>query len=372
MVSNRKICIATGIYPPDSGGPAKFAETFMLWCQRHEVITDCVSLTNEQTHTKILGSSKIHLISRKQNLFLRYWHTIAALYRQMRSGSEILANGLFLETLFASLITRSSYVCKVPGDIVWERARNNSKTNLGVDEFQKIRLSWRYRIFRLLFSKSLRRARSVIVPSTHLFNLCLFWGVKQENLYLVFNSIDVQKFFPDENAVKTYDVLVLNRLVPWKHVDEVITACGQLNLSLVVIGDGPEKPKLERLASQTGANITFLGEISQNVLPDFIRRANCYVLNSSFEATSYSLLEARASGLFCIANRNTGSEEVIHHDIDGLLCDKENYPLLSALDRFRGDKAFVAKAQNLSVFDTGKRFNLESNFELIRGIILNP
>jgi hypothetical protein len=55
-----------------------------------------------------------------------------------------------------------------------------------------------------------------------------------------------------------------------------------------------------------------------------------------------------------------------------LLCDKENYPLLSALDRFRGDKAFVAKAQNLSVFDTGKRFNLESNFELIKGIILNP
>jgi glycosyltransferase involved in cell wall biosynthesis len=369
VATRKKICIASGIYPPDTGGPAKFTETFISWCQAIRVDTNCVALTNEKTHTKRVNSTNIYLISRSQNLLLRYWHTVTSLAHQMRSGNLVLANGLFLETLFASLITGKSYACKVPGDIVWERARNRSKTNLSIDEFQKSKKPLKYQIFRLLFTASLRRAKLVIVPSTHLFNLCLVWGVKRENLHLIYNSVDTQRFSPKESVEKKYDVLVLNRLVSWKHVDEVIIACSQLNLTLVVVGDGPERFKLEELALMSQANVDFLGEIKQSKLPELIRSAHCYVLNSSFEATSYSLLEARASGLFCIANGHTGSDEIIHHEVDGLLCDKDKYPLTAALDRYRTDKTFVAEAQSLSVLDTRKRFNLESNFKLIRDLV---
>jgi glycosyltransferase involved in cell wall biosynthesis len=288
----------------------------------------------------------------------------------MSKGSSILANGLFLETLFASLITRKTYVCKVPGDIVWERARNSEKTKLNVDDFQNQRISWRYQIFRWLYSKSLKRARKVIVPSTHLYDLCVLWGVKQEYIHLIYNSVDIHKFSPGKSATKKFDVLVVNRLVSWKHVDEVISVCSQLDLSLAVIGDGPEKPYLEKVALDSRARVTFLGELSQDELPSWVRSAECFVLNSSFEATSYSLLEARASGLFCIANGSTGSDEVINHEIDGLLCDKLSLTLMDALSRFKTDKKFVQKAGSLSILDARNRFNQSTNFRIIKELLL--
>ena len=370
MAYINRLCITTGIYPPDTGGPAKFAESFLAWCDSNQVISDCVTLTNSQTHLLKVNNSEIYLISRNQRLFSRYWRTIVMISRQMRRGSSILANGLFLETLFASLITRKTYVCKVPGDIVWERARNSNKTDLDVDDFQNQRISWRYQIFRWLYSKSLTRARKVIVPSTHLYNLCVLWGVKQENLQLIYNSIDTVKFSPRKSVKKKFDVLVVNRLVPWKHVDEVISVCSQLGLSLAIIGDGPERPYLEKVALDSRAKVTFLGEVSQDELPSWIRSADCFVLNSSFEATSYSLLEARASGLFCIANGSTGSDEVINHEIDGLLCDKLSFTLIHALSRFKNDKTFVRKAGSLSMLDARNRFNQSTNFRIIKELLL--
>ena len=45
-------------------------------------------------------------------------------------------NGLFLETLLAKVISRARLVAKVPGDIVWERARNQGLTSLTIDQYQ--------------------------------------------------------------------------------------------------------------------------------------------------------------------------------------------------------------------------------------------
>ncbi len=144
----------------------------------------------------------------------------------------------------------------------------------------------------------------------------------------------------------------------------------QLGLSLAIIGDGPERPYLEKVALDSRAKVTFLGELSQDELPSWIRSADCFVLNSSFEATSYSLLEARASGLFCIANGSTGSDEVINHKIDGLLCDKLSFTLIEALSRFKNDKTFVRKARSLSILDAHNRFNQSTNFRIIKELLL--
>lgn len=363
MESATKVCVASGIFPPDTGGPAKFAESFLKWGTNNNVRIDCISLTDKDTQTVVIEKSQVNLITRQQSLFFRYVATVNTISRKMIEGYTVLANGLFLETWFSHLLTRKSYICKIPGDIVWERARNRKLTESDIFKFQDEILPWRYRLFRFLFTHSLRGASKVIAPSLQLQHLCIKWGVRPERIHLIHNSIDTEKFLA-RSQKKVFDVVVVNRLVPWKHVGEIMQACYEQQLSLLIIGDGPERQTLEAKSTRLG-NITFAGQRTQDELPGLMSQAKCFVLNSSFEATSYSLLEARSLGLFCIASAGTGSEEVITHMVDGLLCGKNGVSLSEALRIFKADPVFVSQASDFAQRDTRKRFSILSNYPAI-------
>jgi glycosyltransferase involved in cell wall biosynthesis len=364
MSSNTKLCIATGIFPPDTGGPAKFATSFADWANKNAVSLSIVSLTDGDAGKTQFNNASVELISRRSPFLWRFLKTSLFLRRSMLSGAVVLANGLFLETYIASLFIRgANYITKVPGDIVWERARNSGYTQLSIDEFQNSDISLKWRLFRWLFTRSLRKSKAVIVPSLHLESLCVLWGLPRQKVFLISNSVDTKRF-SSGNSPKKWDVITVCRLVPWKGVDEIIEICASLSLSLCVVGDGPEKAKLEGLAKSLHIKVDFVGDRTETEVKSFLDQSRCFVLNSTFEATSYALLEARSMSLFCIARRKTGSEEVITHDGDGLLCD-ESFPLSSALARFRDDTEFVKSASILARKDTTLRFDQNVNFAKI-------
>lgn len=360
----KKVLIATGIYPPDIGGPARFAESFQDWALTHDVSVEVLSLTDDKYQQK--SRVDVHLIPRRK-VFIRYpqtiWHLSIAFLRHRR----ILANGLFIEVLLASLCTaKKNYVCKVPGDIVWERARNCKATSLTIEEFQN-NVPFRFRIFRFLYSWSLRRARLVIVPSQHLRDLCISWGVKKRSIRLIHNSVEVTSTLPVMNQAR-YDVVTVCRLVQWKGLDSLISICADLDLSLCIVGIGPEFDNLMRLSESRGTQVTFAGSLSQSEIDLVLRQSKCFVLNSNFEASSFALLEARARGLICIARRSTGSEEVINDGIDGFLCsnDEELRQKLASLEIFG---QLSSPARILAWQDTAQRFNQEVNFKEIYKLV---
>lgn len=369
MSSGKTLCIATGIFPPDTGGPAKFAHSYADWANLHNKELAFISLTDKSDSIETFSGFQSTLISRSHTFLKRFLKTVLALNQAIRSDQVVLANGLFLEVLLASYLNpRKPYFTKVPGDIVWERARNSGYTNLTIDEFQDIRLSWKWRVFRTLFTLSLRRSRRVIVPSKHLFNLCLAWGVGKEKIHLVYNSVDVDLFKP-ENVSKKWDVVTVCRLVPWKGVEEIIESCARLNLRLCVVGDGPQSSTLKSLAGRLGCNAEFVGNQTQTRVKELLSKSRIFVLNSNFEATAYALIEARASGLPSIARRNTGSEEVINHGVDGFLCDDE-LNLKSALVKLLEDPVLYDQFRTKSVEDARNRFDFEHNFESIFKVIM--
>lgn len=370
MGKAKTICVATGIFPPDTGGPAKFAETFLKWCQQNGQRVEAISLSDTATKVISFNNSNIKLISRNQFLLIRYIKTVIALSRKLLTQRAVIANGLFLEVYFASLLTSRKYVSKVPGDIVWERARNSGYTKQSLEEFQYESLNLKYRIFRSLFSRSLKRSQNVIVPTKQLQELCFKWGVSKDKVVVIPNSVDTDLFTSDSDIGNEFDVIVVNRLVAWKHVDAVISACAQLNLSLAIVGDGPEKNRLEALAIKQSARATFFGNRSQLEVLGLLQKSSCFVLNSSFEATAYSLLEARSVGLFTIATKKTGSAEVVDHNIDGLLCDDESLTLKDALKVFMENKDFVRRAVDNAKSDTEKRFSVKTNYLKICNIVL--
>jgi glycosyltransferase involved in cell wall biosynthesis len=87
------------------------------------------------------------------------------------------------------------------------------------------------------------------------------------------------------------------RLVPNKRVDLVVRACEQLGLPLVVIGDGPERARLEAMA---GPTIRFLGRLPDREVAAWLERCRAYV-NAGLEDFGIAPVEAMAAGAPVIA-----------------------------------------------------------------------
>src|SRR5215213_2192378 len=68
--------------------------------------------------------------------------------------------------------------------------------------------------------------------------------------------------------------VTVSRLVPYKRLDLIVEAFGRMNKPLVVIGDGPERAKLERAA---GPKVKLLGYQPEEVIIDHLQRARAFV-----------------------------------------------------------------------------------------------
>lgn len=366
----KSILILSGIFPPDSGGPAKFASTFQNWLVQNKIKATVLSLTDGPTQKIFSNESALVRVSRRNNLLIRIVSSIFWLSKLQKRHSAIIANGLFIEIALLSFFKNFQYSVKIPGDIVWERARNSGLTIRNIEDFQDQKLNIKYRIFRFLFTKSITGAEQVIVPSKQLGTLCRKWGVKDERITIVHNSVDTSLFSPDSSTHKKYDVISVSRLVKWKCVDEVIRACASVNASLLIVGTGPEESQLRELVADLKTQVIFAGDVPQMDLPNLFRQAKIFVLNSSFEATSYSLLEARSCGLPSLARGGTGSDEVIHSGVDGVLYDgAKPQSLEEALHALLADPIEAdnyAKMGRLSILES---FNMETNYQKILEVI---
>ena len=360
------ILLITGIFPPDSGGPSKFAMEFAEWASQKNLEVGVHTYSDSQEVVTNVYKISITRILRSSKLPYRYSQMVRSIGRD--KSESILAVGAFLETYIASIIYRFTYTVKVPGDIVWERARNNQLTELNIAEFQLEKLNIKYRIFRKFYSNSLKRARKVIVPSQGLYNLCLNWGVKEEKLRLIYNSVETLDSInlPTDNY--EYDLVTVCRLVSWKGVDELIEYSAERNLKLVVAGDGPERERLEALARNLDAKVTFLGEIPNKLVNQLFSRSRVFVLNSYYEGLPHALVEARVAGILTVGRAGTGSEEVINDDIDGFLV-RSDRSLNATIDLAIASVGKTSVYTERAKIDSLSRFNKDRNFNEILSTI---
>lgn len=369
----QEITIVSGIYPPDVGGPATFSEAFAGYLSDKRIRVNVVSTHESQKlHFQSSEFVVVKLFSRNSNIFFRTFRIAYEIGKKFRSSQLLIANGAFLETFFGSFLAlrKAKYVTKIPGDIVWERACSSGYTSADVFTFQRIKLNYKYRLLRYLFSRSLKGSEAVIVPAPYLRDLCLSWGIEESKIVEIGNAVDTELYQPNSNVEKIYDVVTVSRLVPVKQIDELIVACAKLNLSLAIVGDGPLFTDLRTLAIKLKSNVSFLGQKNQEQLPLIYQQSRVFVLNSQIEATSYALLEARSCGLTSIANCGTGSEQVVHHLVDGILCGlSTGFTLESALKYVLGNEFDSTKAGALARSSTITEFDRKSVFGRIYKIL---
>lgn len=362
---NPDFCVLTGIYPPDTGGPAKFAETFSSFRSRFNLRTNVITYTNSGSYKSASATGTVYGTSRKLPLATRYLRTMFLLNKEINSGSVILANGCFLEIAILGFIRKFNYVVKIPGDIVWERARNNSITSQDIISFQRAKMPLKYKIFRMLFSRSVKNAALVLVPSAQLRDLAIEWGAPESLVVIIHNSVTIP-IEPIIPAKCEYDFATVSRLVPWKGIDQIIeNVCGQ-GYKLQIIGDGPERERLENLSIKYKGLVHFHGNISAGDVGQLLRNSKYFILNSSFEATSYALLEAMSLGLVPVANFGTGSQEIIHQGVNGYLCgDPESLDLRQAV-RMLATNPIKSEELGMEARKTViEKFNLDVNYAQI-------
>jgi glycosyltransferase involved in cell wall biosynthesis len=117
-------------------------------------------------------------------------------------------------------------------------------------------------------------------------------------------------------------VVTVGRLVRWKHVDHLIEAVTDCkDAGLVIVGDGPERGRLEDLAreNQVTDRVYFAGQRSKEETFALMAGCDLFVLNSSYEGFPHVVLEAMSAGLPVVATAVGGTPELVREGENGLL-----------------------------------------------------
>lgn len=146
--------------------------------------------------------------------------------------------------------------------------------------------------------------------------------------------------------------LIVSRLSKYKKVDLAIKAFNKLNERLLVIGDGPQRKSLEKLA---GGNIEIMGYKSDEVVKNYYSRARGFIFPQE-EDFGLTPIEAMASGVPVIAYKKGGALETIEEGETGLFFKKQSPDSLA-----EKVKEFKGKEEQ---FNRGKIQNQAKNFSL--------
>ncbi len=201
---------------------------------------------------------------------------------------------------------------------------------------------WKKTLFILLEKISAAWKDDIVVNSQYDFELAKRYGIKpRQNLLLIHNGLDpfrLEFFSRDEARVKLFEKIswrfgkifqakyiigTIANLYPTKGIDNLIRAAAHLkdrdDLAYMVIGDGPERPRLEEAISLNGLEkkVFLVGQIpdAYQYLPAF----DIFVLPSVKEGFPWSLLEAMAAKLPVVASSVGAVPEIVEHNKSGFL-----------------------------------------------------
>ena len=279
-------------------------------------------------------SSLTTRVSRGLPLPHRMARFLGAVLRVARRADVLYVNGLAgpeMAAIVAGRLLGRPVVLKIVGDNAWELALRRGWTIAGIDEFQRLQVSPQVQLVRGLVRRFARLATKLIVPSDYLKHLVIGWGVSPDNVVVIRNALTVvegekagrKRVRPHLSLGAGRMVVTCARLYPWKNLEFLIRLVPDLppDVTLVIVGDGPERKHLEREAVDAGVQgrVHFAGSVSQATVQEYLRAADVFTLHTRYEGLSHVMLEAMHAGTPIVASDVGGNAEVIESGRNGLL-----------------------------------------------------
>jgi len=318
-----RIVMPTGIFPPDIGGPASYVPRIAgaLAARGHSV--EVVTLADDPS-SGAAYPFQVRRIRRRMRRIPRMIETIQTIRSLARRSDLIYANGLFIEAAIAAWLARRPLVMKVVGDWAWERASNQHVGDRDMVDFQNRRQPVRFELVKGLRSVVTRRADRIIVTSRFFSWIVAGWGVQPERLEVIPNALDPLPETPPVELppFKGCTLVVTARLIPFKRIDDLIRLLATRgDIRLLVVGDGPERANLERLAEELNLldRVFFTGSVPHEKVAAYLRASDALIVNSANETFSFSVLEGFAAGMPVVACAAGSIPELVSDGENGLL-----------------------------------------------------
>lgn len=174
---------------------------------------------------------------------------------------------------------------------------------------------------RRIEAAAFHAARYILVTSNEIVEALSADPATAAKTILTPTYVDVAAFAPKQDFDWDAPLIWVGRMTAQKNPHNLLRACAEARVGLVMVGRGELEPELRALAAELPAEVTFAGQIPNEVLACKLREHSIFILPSLHEGLPKVLIEAMASGLVCIGSRISGVADLIEDGVNGYLID---------------------------------------------------
>jgi glycosyltransferase involved in cell wall biosynthesis len=309
-----KVLIATGLYPPEIGGPATYTVLLEKELHNRGVSVSVLPFSYSRRYPKLL-----------RHIHFFIWTVIEARKVDVVFAQDVVSVGL--PALLAAKLLQKKFFVRVPGDYAWEQATQRFSVKENIDDFQNQKYGFRVEFLRYVQHVVTRHADRVITPSEYFRELVTKWGVETTKISTIYNGVDLD--IVPTTVIKPAPLTIVSagRLVPWKGFKVLIETMRQLPAwHLVILGEGPQRQLLKKLIDELHLNdrVHLLGTVSRPDVFAWCKTADVFILNTHFESFSYQVVEAMYSGVPVVSTNIGSLPELLTSGEEGLLLSPDD------------------------------------------------
>lgn len=251
----------------------------------------------------------------------------------------------------------------------------------GYDAFAKPTLSYYGRFYSEMFLSS----KALIAVSDSMKRQLINLGAPQAKVFTIPCGVDEYEVMSRSNQHRFAQKFVcLGRFVEKKGHYLTILAFSMLlnefpSAKLSLIGNGPLLGLCKKLVDSLhlNASVEFYGALSWPLGIEVMAKHDIFLQhsitseNGDREGSPVALVEAQILGLPCVATMHEGIQEIVSHNLNGLLCEEGNVDMMSDFMAalLRDHNLYTRLASNTTRLAV-QRYHLRGQLSKLRSVIL--
>ena len=207
-------------------------------------------------------------------------------------------------------------------------------------------------------------------------------GIAEDKVSVLHIGIDIEAFIPGPVplSMRPSRILFVGRLVEKKGCDVLIRAVHRLmpmvpDVEVVIVGDGPLRGELARLAAKLSVPVYFAGSMARDEVKQQLDRARVFCLpsivaeNGDAEGFGLVLLEAQACGVPVVTSAQGGASEGVIEGVTGLsFPEKDVATLAKHLIRLLTDDQCIARMSDAAPRFVAEHFDVRTCTRALEGL----